>query len=70
VAPAKTPDAVVKRLHDATVKALQSPDVRTKLAAQGASPVGNTPEEFRAQIIAERDKMMDLVKKQGIKLEQ
>lgn len=70
VAPAKTPDAVVKRLHEATVKALQNPEVRTKLAAQGASPVGNTPEEFRAQIIAERDKMIDLVKKQGIKLEQ
>lgn len=70
VAPAKTPDAVIKRLHDATVKALQNPEVRTKLAAQGAAPIGNTPEEFRAQIISERDKMMDLVKKQGIKLEQ
>jgi hypothetical protein len=33
-------------------------------------PIGNTPEQFRAQIVAERDKMIDLVKRQGIKLEQ
>lgn len=70
IAPAKTPDDIIKKLHDAAVKALQNPAVRDKLRAQGAQPIGNTPAEFRAQIIAERDKMIDLVKRQGIKLEQ
>jgi tripartite-type tricarboxylate transporter receptor subunit TctC len=70
IAPAKTPDEVVKRLHAAALKVLAMPDVRSKLMQQLALPIGNTPEQFRAQIIAERDKMIDLVKRQGIKLEQ
>jgi tripartite-type tricarboxylate transporter receptor subunit TctC len=70
VAPPQTPDAIIKRVHDAAVRALAVPDVREKLSKQGAAPVGNTPEQFRAQIIAERDKMSDLVRRQGIRLEQ
>jgi tripartite-type tricarboxylate transporter receptor subunit TctC len=70
VAPAKTPDAVVQRLHDAAVKVLGLPDIRDKLRQQGANPVGNTPEQFRAQVVSERDKMLNLVRRQGITLEQ
>jgi tripartite-type tricarboxylate transporter receptor subunit TctC len=70
LAPARTPDAVVRRLHEAAVKVLNTPEMRDKLRLQGAAPVANTPEAFRAQIVAERDKMLDLVKRQGIKLEQ
>jgi len=70
VAPPKTPDAIVQRLNEAAVKVLAMPEIRDKLRLQGAAPVGNTPEQFRAQIISERDKMMSLVKRQGIKLEQ
>ena len=70
VAPAKTPDDIIKRVHAAAVKVLAMPDVRAKLMQQTAVPIGNTPEQFRAQIISERDKMIDLVKRQGIKLEQ
>ena len=70
LAPAKTPDEIIKRLHAAALKVLAKPDVRSKLLQQTAVPIGNTPEEFRKQIISERDKMIDLVKRQGIKLEQ
>jgi tripartite-type tricarboxylate transporter receptor subunit TctC len=70
LAPAKTPDDIVKRLHAAAVKVLQMPDIRAKLVQQTAVPIGNSPDEFRRQIVAERDKMIDLVKRQGIKLEQ
>ncbi|MFN7573232.1 MAG: tripartite tricarboxylate transporter substrate binding protein BugE [Betaproteobacteria bacterium] len=70
LAPAKTPDDIVKKIHDAAVKTLANPAIREKLQQQAATPVGNTPAEFRAQIVAERDKMIDLVKRQGIKLEQ
>ena len=70
VAPAKTPDAVIQKINEAAVKVLAMPEIRDKLRQQGAAPVGNTPEQFRAQVISERDKMMKLVKLQGIKLEQ
>jgi len=70
VAPAKTPDDVIKRVHAAAVKVLSQPEFRAKLLQQTAVPIGNTPEEFRKQIVVERDKMIDLVKRQGIKLEQ
>jgi tripartite-type tricarboxylate transporter receptor subunit TctC len=70
VAPAKTPDDIVKKIHEAAVKTLANPAIREKLQQQAATPVGNSPAEFRAQIVTERDKMIDLVKRQGIKLEQ
>jgi tripartite-type tricarboxylate transporter receptor subunit TctC len=70
LAPARTPAQIVAKLHDAAVKALADPKVRDGLRQQGATPVGNSPEQFRAQIVAERDKMIDLVKRQGIKLDQ
>ena len=70
LAPAKTTDDIIKRLHAATLKVLAQPDVRNRMLQQTAVPIGNSPEEFRKQIISERDKMIDLVKRQGIKLEQ
>ncbi|HEU0204187.1 MAG TPA: tripartite tricarboxylate transporter substrate binding protein BugE [Burkholderiaceae bacterium] len=70
LAPAKTPDDIVRTLHAAALKALDSPQVRDGLKHQGATPVGNTPAQFRAQIVAERDKMLKLVRQQGIKMEQ
>lgn len=69
LAPANTPADIVNRIHQAAVKTLADPDIRAKLKLQGAEPIGNTPEEFRKQIITERDKMITLVKRQGIKLD-
>ena len=69
VAPAKTPDAIVKKVYDATVAVLRTPDIKDKFALQGAEPVGNTPAEFLAQIKAEYAKMKTIVDKKGIKLE-
>ncbi|MBL8379754.1 MAG: tripartite tricarboxylate transporter substrate binding protein [Burkholderiales bacterium] len=68
-APAKTPGAVVARLHEATVKALAAPDVREKLAAQGAEAVGSSPEEFRAYVRAEIDKWARVIRAAGITAE-
>jgi tripartite-type tricarboxylate transporter receptor subunit TctC len=70
VVPAKTPDAVVKKLYEATIKALATPEVKEKLAAQGAAVVGNSPTEYAAQIKVEFEKMKNIVTKKGIKLEQ
>src|SRR3954470_1865561 len=44
--PARTPRDIVLRLNREIVKILRMPDVRERLATQGAEPVGNSPEEY------------------------
>ncbi|MCX7140856.1 MAG: tripartite tricarboxylate transporter substrate-binding protein, partial [Proteobacteria bacterium] len=68
-APAKTPAEIIARLHAETVKALAAPDVREKLHAQGAEPVGSAPEEFRAYIRAEIDKWGRVVRASGLRID-
>ncbi len=67
VAPAKTPPAVIAKLHKVTAEALKSPEVKDKLASQGAILVGNTPEEFAAYIQSEIDKWAKVAKAANIK---
>ncbi len=67
IAPAKTPDAIIRRLHAETVKALASPDLRERLLTSGAEIVGGTPEEFAALIKAEIPKWEKLMKAAGVK---
>jgi tripartite-type tricarboxylate transporter receptor subunit TctC len=69
VAPAKTPDDIIKKVHAAAVKVLNMPEVRDRLKQSGAEPVGNLPAEHGNEIKTELEKMKNLVKKQGIKLE-
>jgi tripartite-type tricarboxylate transporter receptor subunit TctC len=61
-APAATPKPIISRLHAEAVKALRMPDVVRTLSSQGAEPVGNSPEEFRAFVKSEIDKWANLVK--------
>lgn len=68
-APAGTPRAIVDKLHGEFVKALNAPDVRAKMLALGADPVGNTPEEFAAYIKSEAQKYAKLVKQSGAKVD-
>ena len=65
--PAGTPGAVVEKLHAEFTRALAAPDVRERMLALGAEPVGNRPEEFAAYIRAEADKYARLVKASGAK---
>ena len=51
------------------MKALALPDVREKLAAQGAEPVGQSPEEFRNYIRNEIDKWSRVIRESGAKVE-
>ncbi|WP_244607120.1 tripartite tricarboxylate transporter substrate binding protein [Bosea sp. CS1GBMeth4] len=67
VAPPKTPQPIVDKLHAALVASLQSPEVKEKLALQGAVVVGNTPDEFAAYIRSEIDKWAEVVKTAGVK---
>ena len=68
-APAKTPAEIIARLHAETARALAAPDVREKLHAQGAEPVGSAPEEFRAYIRAEIDKWGRVVRASGLRID-
>jgi tripartite-type tricarboxylate transporter receptor subunit TctC len=56
LAPAKTPEPIVRRLHSEVVKALALPDVQKHIEFDGAEPVGNTPEEFTKRIRTDMDK--------------
>lgn len=69
VAPASTPPAIVARLNKAAVEAIQSPQVHEKLMSQGAVLVGNTPEQFSAQIRSDIDKWAKVIKAAGVKPE-
>ncbi|HET9337660.1 MAG TPA: tripartite tricarboxylate transporter substrate binding protein [Casimicrobiaceae bacterium] len=69
MAPAGTPPEVVARWNEGIVKALNSPDVREKMLAQGAEPAPMTPTEFAAFIARERDKYARIVKASGAKVD-
>ena len=68
-APAKTDAAIVERLHQAVVAALQDADVRAKLAESGLRIVGNTPAELAAFLAQEIEKFSVIVKAANIKAE-
>ena len=65
VAPAGTPDAIIRRLHGEIAKALQSQEVTERLVAEGTSTGGITPEAFAAHIRSEIAKWAKVVKMSG-----
>ncbi|KWR92216.1 Bug family tripartite tricarboxylate transporter substrate binding protein [Cupriavidus sp. IDO] len=69
VAPAGTPAAIITRVHDAAVKALQDPNARRRLADSGAYTDGNTSAQFAAQIKRELDLRKKIAHDQNITLE-
>ena len=54
VAPPATPDAIVAQINKDVVGVLQSQEVRQKFRAQGAEPIGNTPQEMAIFLERER----------------
>lgn len=69
LAPAGTPAEVIARWNAEVVKALNSPDIREKMLAQGAEPAPTTPGEFASFIARERDKYARIVKLSGAKVD-
>jgi tripartite-type tricarboxylate transporter receptor subunit TctC len=69
VAPAATPKDIIAKVYQEVVKALKDPDFIKKLEEQTAYPVGNTPEQFAAQIKAELDKWRKIATEKKISLE-
>jgi tripartite-type tricarboxylate transporter receptor subunit TctC len=68
-APARTPPAVLNRLHREVAKAVHLPDVRQRIEAEGATPAGTSPGEFAAFFKAEAEKWADVAKRSGTKLD-
>jgi tripartite-type tricarboxylate transporter receptor subunit TctC len=69
LAPAGTPRPVIDRLNRETRKALEAPDVREKLLAQGAEPMPGSSEAFATFMHEESAKWAPVVKQAGVKLD-
>jgi len=67
--PAGTPQPVIGRLHDETVKALKLPDLQQRLASEGCDAVGSTPEQLAAYIKTEMARWAKVVKASGMQAE-
>jgi tripartite-type tricarboxylate transporter receptor subunit TctC len=65
-APAGTPPAIVKQLHQDTVKVLSQPDLRTRFAQLALDVVGSTPAELGATVKADVAKWGKVIKDAGI----
>lgn len=68
-APARTPPAVIRKIHDAVVQALRDPAVIKAIEAGGARPVGQSPEKFGAFVRNEIVKWEKTAKAANIKSE-
>ncbi len=66
MAPAGTPQEIVKRLQAETAKALKQPSMQRFITESGIKLVGNTPEEFAQLILAERKKWGEIIKAANI----
>ncbi len=69
LAPAGTPMDIVNRIQQETAKALATPAMKERLAAQGAIPSGNTPAQFAQFIDRETKKWAAVVKASGAKVD-
>jgi tripartite-type tricarboxylate transporter receptor subunit TctC len=67
LAPAKTPPAIVERISKETARAMHSPEVVKRLAAEGSEPVGSSPREFAAHVRAESEQWARVIKQAGIR---
>jgi tripartite-type tricarboxylate transporter receptor subunit TctC len=63
--PARTADALVRRLNQAVVAIVRDADFSAKLVAQGVTPLTSTPEEMRAQQLADIAKWREIVQRSG-----
>ena len=66
IAPAGTPEAVIAKINADIARIIASPEMRARLAAQGADPIGSTPAEFLAFMRAEYEKWGRVIKEAHI----
>jgi tripartite-type tricarboxylate transporter receptor subunit TctC len=69
VAPARTPEAVLARLHAAAVAAIHNPQVARLMYDQGALPGGNSRAEFATFIRAEMERWGAVIRRANIRVD-
>ena len=69
MAPAGTPQPIIDRLHQETVRVLALPDVRQKFADLGMEVVGSSPAELAALIQKQTPQRAQLIKESGAKMQ-
>ena len=67
--PAKLPPEVLRTWSDAARQAVQNPEVRHRIEAEGATAVGNSPQEFARFVVTDIARWRDVVKFSGAKPE-
>ena len=66
---AKTPRAIVNKLHAAILKVMATPEAKTQLEQQGTDVETNTPEVFKAYIRSQVAIFAEAIKASGAKVE-
>ena len=69
LAPANTPKPIVTQLNRVLAQVVHKPETRVQFEAQGADPVGSSPEEFAALIRRESARYAKVVKSSGAKVD-
>ncbi len=67
--PANLPRDIVRKIHDDTLTVMRRTDFQERLAKDGIDPVGNSPEEFAAQVTSDLAKWNKVVKAAGVRLD-
>ena len=67
--PAKLPPEILRNWSDAARAAVNSPDGRRRIEAEGATPIGNSPQEFSKFLTADIQRWREVVKFSGAKPE-
>jgi len=68
-APAGTPKEIIRKMHAEVVKALYSPELMKVWESQGATPGGESPEQFAVFIKSEIQKWGEAVRKSGVRMD-
>jgi tripartite-type tricarboxylate transporter receptor subunit TctC len=69
VVPAGTPKPIIATLHQKIVEVIKEPGLNARLSAEGAPPIGNTPEEFGTFMREELVKWAAAVKQSGARID-
>ena len=67
LAPARTPDAIIKRMSAELAATLRNPEVAEKLSTQAVEPYHTSPEQFAALIRTELEKWSKVIRASGVK---
>src|SRR5258708_32002283 len=68
IAPAGTPQPILKTIQREVAKAINTPELKAKFATQIMEPVGNSPAQFKAQIDSDLARWAPVIRDAGIQV--